>query len=142
MRNAIVWGVSMLWVLLALPAAFAQDPAGQTSDWRAEFDAVCSQTDASTSLTNEELAGLIARCDKLAERIGAEAEVVRRVFLKRLQSCRALLAFVLESRKSAPAALPADAAAPSPQTPATAPPENPATAPSEPATPPPDAGPH
>jgi len=46
---------------------------------------------------------MIARCDKLAERIGTEAEVVRRVYLKRLKSCRELFAYVLSARKTRPA---------------------------------------
>jgi hypothetical protein len=84
-------------LFLAPPRVGAQTP----TDWRVEFDAVCGSTDASTSLSAEELASLIARCDKLAEVIGAEEETVRRVYLRRLKMCRDLLAFVLESKGGA-----------------------------------------
>ncbi len=92
--------VSVLAVLFAAAAAHAAEPGGEQEDWRVEFEAVCSQTDASMNLTSEELAQLISRCDKLVERIGAEAEVVRRVYLKRLKNCRELFAFVLASRSA------------------------------------------
>ncbi len=87
------------------PAPPAATPAtgDQGGDWRAEFEAVCSQTDLAMNLSVEELAQLIARCDSLAGRIGAEPEVVRRLYLKRLKRCRDLLAYVLESRHAAPA---------------------------------------
>jgi hypothetical protein len=55
------------------------------------------------SFTAAELTDLIARCDKLSERIGAEQEeTVRRVYLRRLKMCRDLLAFVLESKNPRP----------------------------------------
>jgi hypothetical protein len=77
--------------------------AQPAEDWRVEFEAVCATTDDSMSLTAEQLTNLIARCDKLVERIGAEEETVRRVYLRRLKMCRDLLAFVLESKNPAPA---------------------------------------
>ena len=91
---SIVCATGLLMSLLAAGLARAQEPA----DWRLEFEAVCGTTDASMSFTVEELTNLIARCDKLAERIGAEEETVRRVYLRRLKMCRDLLVFVLDSK--------------------------------------------
>ena len=91
---SLVAAAGLLLTLLAAGSAGAQESA----DWRVEFEAVCGTTDASMSFTVEELTSLIARCDKLAERIGAEEETVRRVYLRRLKMCRDLLAFVLESK--------------------------------------------
>jgi len=92
---SFVCAAGLLLTLLAAGPAGAQEPV----DWRVEFEAVCGTTDASMSFTVEQLTDLIARCDKLAERIGAEEETVRRVYLRRLKMCRDLLAFVLESKK-------------------------------------------
>ena len=105
----------LLACFLGPGAAGAQEPA--PADWRGEFEAVCVKTDVAMSLTSEELADLVARCDRLAERIGAEGEIVRKVYLKRLQSCRALFAYVLGTRAAAPAAVE------TPATPGTPPPE-------------------
>jgi hypothetical protein len=93
------------WLLAALPpaSAVAQE---QAADWRSELEAVCVKTDAAMTLSSEELADLLSRCDRLAEQIGAEGEIVRRIYLKRLNSCRALFAYVLESRGVPPAAAP------------------------------------
>ena len=95
---SLVSATGLLVSLLAASLLGAQEPI----DWRVEFEAVCGTTEASTSLTVEELSALIARCDKLAERIGAEEETVRRVYLRRLKMCRDLLAFVLESKNPVP----------------------------------------
>ena len=91
---SLVAATGLLLTLLAAGSAGAQEPV----DWRVEFEAVCGTTAASMSFTVEELTSLIARCDKLAEWIGAEEETVRRVYLRRLKMCRDLLVFVLESK--------------------------------------------
>ena len=110
-RIALSFSVAgFLLLLLAAGAAVAQEP----SDWHSEFEAVCSTTDAAMSFTVEELTALVARCDRLAERIGAEPEEsARRVYLRRLKMCRDLLSYVLESKNPGqPAPLPAPQASP------------------------------
>lgn len=97
---SLVFATGLLLSLLAAGPAGAQEPV----DWRVEFEVICGTTDASMSFTVEELTDLIARCDKLAERIGAEEETVRRVYLRRLKMCRDLLVFVLESKTPGPPA--------------------------------------
>ena len=79
----------------------APSVAPEQADWRVEFEAVCAGTDASQSLSREELMERIARCDRLAEKIGAEEATVRKVYLRRLKMCRDLYAFVLESKDAA-----------------------------------------
>ena len=95
---SIFAAAGLLLMLLVAGAAGAQEPP----DWRVEFEAVCSTSDAAMSFTVEELTDLIARCDKLAERIAAEPEEpVRRVSLRRLKMCRDLLVYVLDSKNAA-----------------------------------------
>ena len=113
-RPGFLPALCAVWLLAALPAVPAV-PAGaqdQAADWRPEFEAVCVKTDAAMTLTSEELADLVSRCDRLAERIGAEGETVRKVYLRRLNSCRALFAYVLETRGVPPAAGPQPGGAP------------------------------
>jgi hypothetical protein len=83
---------TVLLVVLALPV-FAAD------NWRQEFDAVCSKTDISMTLSSEELKRLVERCDKLKTIIETQDESTRKVFRKRLQLCRDLYDFVLKSRE-------------------------------------------
>ena len=74
-------------------AAYAQD------DWKKEFEEICSRTDDAMSFTREELKSLIARCDRLKPVIEKLDESARKVYLRRLQLCRDLFAFVLESKE-------------------------------------------
>ena len=76
----------------AAAAASSQD------DWKKEFEDICSKTQDSMSLTPDELRSLVSRCDALRPRIEKLDESQRKVYLKRLQMCRDLLAFVLESK--------------------------------------------
>ncbi len=84
-------------LLLVLLAAGIARPEG---DWKPEFEAVCGKTDVSMTLSKEELRDLIARCEKLEARIGAEEESLRKVYLRRLKMCRDLFGYVLESKES------------------------------------------
>lgn len=71
--------------------AYAQDA------WKAEFDEICGKTDDAGALTRSEIKSLIERCDTLRPRIEKLDESAKKVYLKRLQSCRDLFVFVLES---------------------------------------------
>jgi hypothetical protein len=72
----------------------------QEEGWRGEYDSVCSKTDVAMTLSAEELRALIVRCDRLKPRIEAEEESTRKVYLRRLQMCRDLYRYVLESKET------------------------------------------
>ena len=81
-------------VLLTGTAVFGQN------DWKAEFDDICSRTDQALSLSKEEISALIERCDKLKPSIEQLEESEKKVYLRRLQLCRNLFAFALDSLKN------------------------------------------
>ncbi len=68
--------------------------------WEKEFQDVCSKTQDSMILKQDELKALIARCDALKPKIEKLDETRRKVYLKRLDQCRGLYAYVLESKQS------------------------------------------
>jgi hypothetical protein len=77
---------------------FRAAPVGHAADWRAEFDDICSKTQDAMALSSEELRSLVERCDKLKPAIDGLDESLRKVYARRLEACRALYRFVLESR--------------------------------------------
>ena len=72
---------------------------GAAPAWKAEFEQVCARTDDAMSMAPDELRSLIERCDKLKPAIDKLEESERKVWSRRLKSCRDLYAFVLETRK-------------------------------------------
>jgi len=68
-------------------------------DWKAEFEDICSKTNDAMTLTKEEINSLVSRCDKLKPRIEKIDETQKKVYLKRLQMCKDLFIFVLESKE-------------------------------------------
>ncbi len=90
----VLFGISLLadGAFIAPAAASAQD------DWKKEFEDVCSKTQDSMSFTLDELKSLVNRCDALKPRIEKLDETQKKVYLKRLQLCRDLLVFVIESK--------------------------------------------
>jgi hypothetical protein len=78
---------------------FIQRAACAEETWKKEFEDVCGNTDDSMKLPADELKTLIAGCDKLKPVIEALEETPRKVYLKKLQMCRNLLAFVLETKE-------------------------------------------
>jgi hypothetical protein len=87
--------------LVAAPAsrALAQGSAVGTPEWKREFEEVCAKTQDAMALPLEELRGLVSRCDKLKPHIEKLDESQRKVYSRRLQVCRDLYQFVLESRQ-------------------------------------------
>lgn len=78
--------------LSVVSSAYAQN-------WKDEFDDVCSKTQDAMLLTDDELQGLIDRCDKLKPLIEKLDGAQARVYLKRLAMCRDLYEYVLRSRQ-------------------------------------------
>ena len=83
-------------LFITLPAAYGEDA------WRTDFDATCAQSNDAMALSKTELKKLIMQCDRLQKIIETQDETVRKVFLKRLQLCRNLYLFVLESKMQEP----------------------------------------
>lgn len=90
----ILFLAALVFVLLYLAGTLAAD-----DDWKNEFADVCSKTDAADTLSPEELALLIERCERLRPRIEQLDGSARRVYLRRLRTCRDLYRFMLESKK-------------------------------------------
>jgi hypothetical protein len=92
---AFCFGMAGNWdpVFFRSGTAFAQE------DWKKEFDDVCSKTQDAMVYTSDELKNLVDRCDKLKPQIDKLDESQRKVYSKRLQMCRDLYFFVLESRE-------------------------------------------
>ena len=84
--------------LLTGPLLFGPSASLAQENWKAEFDAVCSKTDVAMTLSGEELKGLIAGCDRLKPKIEAQEESTRKVYLRRLQMCRELYKYLLETK--------------------------------------------
>jgi len=76
------------------PVAFAEEL------WKQEFMDICLNTDEAASFSKDELKVLLQRGEKLKLLIDALEETPRKVYLKRLQMCMNLYAFVLESKEA------------------------------------------
>jgi hypothetical protein len=84
---------------LAVLATIALSGAALAADdWKAEFEAVCAKTQDAMVLSTDELKELVARCDRLKPAVDALEPSPRKVFGKRLQACRDLYQFVLDTR--------------------------------------------
>ena len=73
-------------------------PAIGEDNWRTDFDATCAQSNDAMALSVKELKMLIEKCDSLQKVIEAQDETVRKVYSKRLQLCKNLYFFVLETK--------------------------------------------
>jgi len=51
-------------------------------------------------LTKDELKDLVGRCDALVPRLPKLDETRRKVYARRLEQCRGLFAYVLDSKKN------------------------------------------
>jgi hypothetical protein len=94
--------VATLALVLAPAAVRAAAPApspAAAQDWKKEFEEVCAKTQDAMALPLDELRTLVARCDRLKPQIERLDESQRKVYSRRLQVCRDLYQFVLDSRE-------------------------------------------
>lgn len=73
--------------------------SAEQENWQKEFDDVCSKTQDAMIFSQQELKSLVDRCDALEPQIAKLDETRKKVYLKRLQQCRGLYSYVLESKK-------------------------------------------
>jgi hypothetical protein len=92
LRTAAVTG--FLCLSLFQGVAFGEE------SWRADFDETCAQTSGAMALSVTELNLLVERCAALQKIIETQEESVRKVYLKRLQMCRNLYAYVIDYKKN------------------------------------------
>ena len=101
MRTIRTLGMLAMTICMVLATGFSHSRfstvAYAEEGWKAEFDDICVKTSEAMALPKTEVKSLIERCDKLKPRIEALEESARKVYLKRLQMCRDLFAYVLES---------------------------------------------
>ena len=110
--SRIVCRVGLVIVTSSVSIALPLDHGGDTSllgfassaqaaeeEWVQDFNDICARTTDSMSLSREELQLLIARCEKLKPIIEGLEETRRKVYRKRLEMCKNLLVFVLESKQ-------------------------------------------
>ena len=83
---------------LLVPAALVLAQAAPAS-WKAEFDEICGQTDNAMEFSVDELRSLLLRCEKLKPVIQKLPAQERKFYSGRLESCRKLYAFVLETHE-------------------------------------------
>ena len=92
-RRALAATLLSAFLLAAAPPARAGD------GWRAEFDAICAGTQDAMTLSTEELKALVARADELLPRLQQLEPAQRKVFTTRLNGCRNLYQFILDTRE-------------------------------------------
>ena len=86
-------------------AVMLDGPSGAAAEeraWLAEFNEICAKTEVAMTLSSDELTALLTRCEQLQPAIEAEDPSTRKVYLRRLQQCRDLYRFVLESKTPPP----------------------------------------
>lgn len=82
------------------PQSSASQGQPTQESWQKEFDDVCSKTDDAMTFSQEELADLIRRCDKLQPQIEKLDESRKKVYMGRLRMCRGLYAYVLDAKRN------------------------------------------
>jgi len=96
-----VFAAMMLSLMLLGAERFPYAPVASAyaqESWKIEFDDICAKTSDAMSLEKLDLKSLVERCDKLKPEIEKLDETTRKVYLKRLQQCRDLFTFVLDSQ--------------------------------------------
>lgn len=90
----ILVGLLVAVIFLCVHAA-----PGHADDWKAEFDALCSQVQAAEGKSTEELEDLIKRCDALMPVIKASDDPKKKVYIFRLKKCRKFFEYANQANR-------------------------------------------
>jgi hypothetical protein len=88
---------AFLWPLHV--EAQTQANTAEQQAFQHEFDDVCARTQDAMLLTKDELKDLMRRCDALVPKLTKLDETQRKVYKRRLEQCRGLFAYVLDTKK-------------------------------------------
>jgi hypothetical protein len=91
--------ISVFSGVLANPASIVTSAHAADESWKTEFEKICGQTDNAADMSIEDLKKSLEKCDALKVRIEALEATPRKIYLKRLQMCRNLLQFMIDSRQ-------------------------------------------
>lgn len=84
--------------LVALLLATAS-PLAAAENWKETFDLVCGSVQGAESMSEKEISAMLEKADKLMPVIQASDDPAKKVYLKRLKSCRGVYEFMLDTRK-------------------------------------------
>ena len=92
----------MRWLILALVVAgvlidYGVVSAESSGGWREEFTNICARSGESAALSEADLTKLIADSERLRVEIANSKEPDSRVYLFRLDKCRAFFVFMRET---------------------------------------------
>jgi len=101
MKNVLFLLMVVIMVTGSLQSHCVSEIAAAESveSWKMEFDRVCGQTDSAADMSAAELKKALEMCDALKPQIEALEATPRKVYLKRLQMCRNLFAYLLDGKE-------------------------------------------
>lgn len=104
MKKCLGTAMLGLWLLAAFAAAgtgaVAPESAFAGDDWQKDFEDTCSKTQDAMTLSVDELKASIEKCDRIKAEVEKLEGAQKKVYLKRVQMCRDLFKFALESKES------------------------------------------
>ncbi len=98
LRNNIGRAAALI-VLICLATIAAVPAASAAEGWKVTFDEICGKVQGADSLSNQELAAMIEKADRIGPEIQKSDDPAKKVYLQRLKKCRSMYEFMIESKK-------------------------------------------
>ncbi len=87
-------GLMLVFFVFSGSTLFAKE-----TNWKDEFDSICSKVQISESLSTEELNQLIKRSEELIKRLEKLDLPVKKVYIFRLKKCKSFFEYVIQLRQ-------------------------------------------
>lgn len=84
-------------LIVSMAVLFSTGSSWSEDAWLPEFEEICGKTQDAGSMTTEELKAVVAKCDRVKSLIENSDNPQKKVYLFRLDKCRKLFVFMLES---------------------------------------------
>lgn len=97
-KHLIVKSIAVA-VLLGMVCLAAALPATAEENWNDQFEEICGKVQSADSMSDQEIAAMMDKADKLLPVIQASNNPGKKVFVTRLKRCRGVYEFMLDTRK-------------------------------------------
>ncbi len=94
MKNILLPITATLIIMSLLPCS-----SGYADSWQRDFDRICGSVSMGESLSTESLESLVDESGHLKEKIKKSNHPAKKVYLYRLDKCRAFFQYLIDTRK-------------------------------------------
>ena len=88
--------ISIFIFVISLYVSLTSSSYANQELWREEFNELCGDTQKAATFGQDDLKGLVVRCDKLSSELEGSDSTQKKAYIYRIEKCRNFYQFIIE----------------------------------------------